>query len=330
MKIVFKVLWVLFLIFINFVAFVFSAFAIPELLSYPGHINKWLTLLYIFFCFYAIIFVIYKGVYGNKFLARFGVGLVSLALSLTYLGLDKTVDFIENKFATTGEYYPFEIKKAYENVSIDVSDFVYLRYGNRLYIDFEPNEITEIDSLHLRIDTSFYGNFIISKDNYKVMESQNCNHEDIDTLDYYNSNMRIADELYFKRCFSGAIDHYTRALRSDSLNINNEYIYFQRGMLRLFYKEYDNAYYDFVLSFLFFYARVDYESLSEKIEFSEGDKMGIIQNLIEGFTHGKIDENIDLSDVIQTISNVYHYQKYNYLLNFCTKNRNRKRMFEIK
>jgi tetratricopeptide (TPR) repeat protein len=328
MKFFVKLVALIFFISLNLLGILIGLFALQFATLSSNNINIWFGLAYSFIAFYCLIFVVYKGVEGHKFLARFGIGLTILFFSFLYLGIEKSLEFIDHKYVKIGEYYPFKVEENFGEYYTDIGEYIYTMHSSKHNVNFKYEEISNIDSIYLRIDTGYFGNLIISEKYYEIRESQNCNPHDVDSLNLVRSNIEIANELKHKRCFSGAIDHYSRAL--DIKGEGDESVLFNRALLCLFYKDYNNALIDLSKSFLLYIERVDPEDLDKIISLTEDDMEILGRKIAEEFKNEKFDDFIMTYAHVASTKQIY--EEYEYLINLCierTKKEKAKQNFQF-
>lgn len=168
----------------------------------------------------------------------FGIGITSLCYSLTLF-----LFFFTNKqFASEGVYKT--VKHAH---SIEKRDGYYLClviYGWNCVVEVSPENYQSVDSVKVRIDNGLFGMRTIKQD-VIIEESNNCEHAPLDSTHILRSHSYAGAELAQKRCFSGAIFHYSHCIQLDSIN---PYFYSQRGLIYLAIKDYSNALIDFYIS----------------------------------------------------------------------------------
>ncbi len=168
----------------------------------------------------------------------FGIGITAFCYSLTLF-----LFFFTNKqFAGEGTY-----KIVKHDHSIEKRDGYYLSleiYGWNCLVEVSPENCIGVDSVKVRIDKGLFGMRTITQD-VIIEESNNCDHVPLDSTHILRSHSLAGGELAEKRCFSGAIIHYSQCIQIDSIN---PYFYSQRGLMFLAIKDYENALIDFLIS----------------------------------------------------------------------------------
>ncbi|OYU94426.1 MAG: hypothetical protein CFE21_15565 [Bacteroidetes bacterium B1(2017)] len=261
-----------------------------EILWYTESLNDveyWMILpflLGLIFCF-----TVYK-----KF-RYVGIGLTALCYSLSLFLL-----FFTNKqFASEGNYKTVSLYSARET-----KDAYFLHvsiYGWSCRVKVSPENCFLADSVKVRIDKGLFGMRNITQD-VIIEETNNCEHAAIDSTHVLRSHSLAGGELAEKRCFSGAIFHYTQCIQLDSITSD---FYLHRGLIYLVQKDYKNALIDILQA-----ASLEYSSIKGKgISRFDGQDLAAIASDLKGMLERKeyaaIGENMDnLGALINLKSNI--------------------------
>ncbi len=142
-------------------------------------------------------------------------------------------------FATSDVISPINNFKSYEVIHLisAYNEYDYMKieteYG-KIVVIVEPDQFYHFDSVELKT----------SGDQYvvRIRESTNCkpakDFSEYQPYEYSSQGL----ELTKKRCFSGAIAHYSNCIQVDSLNDD---WYYMRGLNQMFRKNYETAIIDF-------------------------------------------------------------------------------------
>jgi tetratricopeptide (TPR) repeat protein len=234
---------------------------------------------------------------------RFGIGLTAMCIACAFF----LVFYLNKNLATEGNYENFKLKDA---MWIDNGFFLKINF-NMWYnlIEVTQEKCLIVDSIQIRIDKGFFGMRTITND-VRIVESSNCDYEDVDTTDLTKSHFSIGHYLAQKRCFSEAIHHYSNCIELDSLCTDCRY---HRGLIFMAKEEYDKALLDFLTS-----ATIKYLQLDEK-------KVETITNInLLSYTKelfSKI-ENKDyeyIEEYADNISTINDFDKYFKRIEFCLK-----------
>jgi tetratricopeptide (TPR) repeat protein len=232
----------------------------------------------------------------NKKFRLFGIGLTALCISSVIF-----VIFYANKhLAAKGKYENFKLR----NTSwTDNSFFLNIDF-NMWYNSTEVTQenCLDVDSVQVRIDKGFFGMRTMTND-VRIVESLNCLHDEIDTTNVLKSHIELGNNLSQKRCFKGAIDHYSICIELDSLN---PYCYYQRGLMFMAIKNYEKALVDFLTSAVIQYGQFD----KKKIEQIDNDKiLSYTREFLNKLDKKEYDHIEEYINSINTINDFDTYQK---------------------
>jgi len=137
--------------------------------------------------------------YFYKRIRRFGIGGILLSISCILF----SVFYLNRSLATEGEYETYKLSQA---IWSDRGFFLNISFN--MWYNF--TEVTQekclnVDSVQVRVDKGLFGMRTMTN-NVRIVESSNCDHEDLDTNDLTQSHLDVGHELAQKRCFSAAID----------------------------------------------------------------------------------------------------------------------------
>ena len=237
----------------------------------------------------------------NKKFRRFGIGLTAFCISIIIF----LIFYLNKSFATEGDYESFKLREANW---IDNEYYLNIEY-NKWYNSTEVTQekCLKVDSVQVRIDKGLFGMQTMSN-NVRIVESSNCEHDNLDTADLKKSNLTIGHDLAQKRCFSAAIHHYSNCIKLNSLEPD---CYYHRGLMYMVIEEYNNALVDFLTS-----ASLKYNELDNKtIEFIDNAEIVSYTNELLDKLYNKI--NDDLGEYIHNISTINDFETYQKRIEFC-------------
>ncbi len=247
--------------------------------------------------------LIFYFVTKNKVIKKIGIGSLLLILpSLIFL-----IFYLNKNLAFKGDYEIFKLINAtlYENsASMNIE---FNSWYN--YTEIPPEKCFAVDSVHVRIDRGLFGMKIMTN-NVKIIESNDCVHSVIDTTNLSKSHYKIGHELAKKRCFSGAIYHYTACLELDTLNND---CYYHRGLMYMAKEKYEKALVDFYVAAFIKHNKMDDNSIKF---ISELDIQSYVNELFSN-VKGKDFENI--SDMTKNIIDIYDFDNYQDRIELCIK-----------
>jgi tetratricopeptide (TPR) repeat protein len=166
-----------------------------------------------------------------------------------------------------------------------------------------------VDSVYVRIDRGLFGMKTMTN-NIRIVESNNCKHSEIDTTDLSKSHYKIGHELAKKRCFTGAIYHYTICSELDTLNND---CYYHRGLMYMAKENYEKALVDFYTAAYIKYSNVDNKGIQFIREVDIQSYMNELFNMVEN----KDFENIAM--MAENISNISDFDNYQERIKMCIK-----------
>ena len=227
------------------------------------------------------------------------------ATALTISSIIFLIFYLNKSLASKGEYESFKLRSAN-----------WTDKGFFLNIDFNmwynSTKVTQekcltVDSVQVRVDNGLFG-FQTMTDDIRIVESSNCDHTDLDTINLAKSHLTIGHNLAKKRCFTAAIYHYSTSISIDSLNPD---IYYHRGIMYVAKEEYEKALFDF-----YYAAQIKYNSLdSEKIETI--DKIELLSYTNELLKKIKTKDFKDISDFVENINTINDFDTYQKYIIFC-------------
>lgn len=241
--------------------------------------------------------------YTNEKFRRFGIGLTALTISsIIFL-----VFFLNKSLATEGDYESFKLREANWTDNGFYLNIAYNMWYNSTEVTQE--KCLKVDSVQVRIDKGLFGMQTMSN-NVRIVESSNCDHDDLDTADLKKSHLTIAHDLAQKRCFPAAIHHYSNCIESDSLEPD---CYYYRGLMYMAIEEYDNALVDFLTS-----AALKYNQLDNKtIEFIDNAEIvSYTKELLDKLDNKDYD---DIGEYVNNISTINDFDTYQKRIEFCMK-----------
>lgn len=231
----------------------------------------------------------------NKKFRRFGLGLIALCISSAMF----IVFYLNSSLATEGDFKNFKLQEA-----IQSGDDFYLKIKfNSQYtlIEVSQEKCLKIDSVQVQIDDGLFGMPKVTN-NVRLVEKSNCDHEAVDSANLLKSHLKIGHDLAVRRCFSGAIDHYSTCIELDSFVIAGHY---NRGLMYLAVEDYDKALVDFFNSAAIKYDQLDHKSIQDIENF---DYLSSSKEILEKVKNEDFNEMSELLKNIITIHDLYDYQ----------------------
>lgn len=239
----------------------------------------------------------------NKKFRRFGIGFTALCISsIIFLVFN-----LNKSLATKGDYESFKLRDANWT-----DNGFYLNIAFNMW--YNSTEVTQekclkVDSVQVRIDKGLFGMQTMSN-NVRIVESSNCDHDELDTADLKKSHLRIGHDLAQKRCFPAAIYHYSNCIELDSLGSD---CYYNRGLMYMVIEEYDNALVDFLTSAALKYNQID----KKTIEFIDNTEIvSYTKELLDKLDNKDFD---DIGEYVHNISTINDFDTYLKRIDFCMK-----------
>ena len=237
-----------------------------------------------------------------KWFRAFGVSLTTFVIVLLLF-----LFFTSNKyFAAEGEYKARKLR----NNSLRTEKGLFLNIQHNMWynatqVPFE--KWLNVDTVFVRIDQGLFG-IETATDNVKIIESTYCDCDDLDSSDLIRSHFDIGEKLFYRRCFSDAIKHFTACIERDFLS---ETCYYERGVNYMAINDYDLALKDFVVA-----AGIRYKQL----QFSEREFLDTVN--VNTYTASLVRKVKDKNykEVVNSMSNYSHLASfYNYQrhIDFC-------------
>ena len=242
----------------------------------------------------------------NQKFRRFGIGLTALCIAGTLF----LVFYLNRSLATEGDYETFKLSGATWTDNGFFLDIDFNMWYNSTEVT--PEKCLTVDSVQVRIDNGLFGMRTMTND-VRIVESSNCNHDDLDMTNSPKSQLTIGHDMAQKRCFPAAIHHYSNCIELDSLSSDCHY---HRGLMFMAIEEYDKALLDFSTSAAIKYLQLD----DKKIEMIDNiELMSYTKELL-----GKI-ENKDFNNIeeyFDNISTINDFDTYQKRIKFCIKKMN--------
>lgn len=239
----------------------------------------------------------------NKKFRRFGIGLTAFSISsIIFL-----VFYLNKSLATEGNYESFKLREANWTDNGFYLNIEYNMWYNSTEVTQE--KCLKVDSVQVRIDKGLFGMQTMTS-NVRIVESSNCDHNDLDTADLEKSHLTIGHDLAQKRCFSAAIHHYSNCIELDSLGTD---CYYHRGLMYMAIEVYDKALIDFLTS-----AALKYNQLDNKtIEFIDNAEIvSYTKELLDKLDKKDYD---DIGEYVHNISTINDFDTYQKRIEFCMK-----------
>lgn len=236
----------------------------------------------------------------NKNFKRYGIGVTALLVSCIIFG----VFFLNKSWASEGEYKNYKLR---DNNRWSHRGFFLNVEFNMWYNSTEVpiDKWLQVDSVKVRIDKGFFGWKAMTND-LRIVESSNCAHSILDTTNTQESYYVVANELRRQRCFSEAINNYTRCIKLDSLRSN---YFYERGLVSLVANDYHNALHDFLYSAVLRRILLD----------NHVDFLNPVE--IEQYTTRLMEElkkqNSDIGLSLEYLEEIKHFVKYQKRIEFC-------------
>lgn len=235
-------------------------------------------------------------IYSIKKLRRYGLGVLAFMSSLlVYLF------FTINKTSSDEEYQRFQQTGMLTIYDKDVSYYSTIEFGNRkIRTKVDVSKCFEFDSVDVKVINGLFG-FKYFMDDTKIIESSDCLDFEADSL---IDPIKIGVNYTKKRCFTSAINLYTRLIE---LEANNQNWYYNRGLNYLFKENYKLALNDFLIgATLFFNKHEDIQNI---------DVNRIIKDLMTNFDDQKFDNSM-LKDIM-SLDNFGKANDYMERIRFC-------------
>lgn len=185
-----------------------------------------------FLLLFLIIFVGFASLFYRRKFKNLGFGLTSLLFScLVFLF------FYTNKsFPIAQEYRHIRLENAIWKDDIFTLEVSF--NNSTKSIEVPMDVCLAVDSVEVRFDRGIFNLHTITN-HVRISENKNCN-KFIDSTGIQNKD--LGHNLAAKRCFSMAINEYSKCIQLDS---TNEDCYYYRGLMFMVNKNYKNALNDF-------------------------------------------------------------------------------------
>jgi len=177
--------------------------------------------------------------YSYKKYIKFGMGLITISVSsIIFLFF-----YFNKNLSSKSNYVTFNVHSIFST-----SSGVYFSIDNNNYngshstIKVGLENYLVVDSVQIRVDNGLFGFPVLTND-LRIIENNHCeNIENIssNSSDYFSS---IAEDFAIKRCFTLAIEYYSKSIKLDDLN---DRLYRKRGLLYVVKKKYRKAILDFL------------------------------------------------------------------------------------
>lgn len=238
---------------------------------------------------------------SNKKFRSLGIGASALFISATIF----LVFYFNKNLSPKGEYEMLMVRKA---TWTDEGFFLNIDF-NRWYnaTPVTQDKCLKIDSVQVRIDPGLFGMGTMTND-IKIPLGINCEHINIDSSNQKISHLEIAHELAGKRCFNGAIFHYTRCIALDSLD---NIPFYHRGLMYMVLNEYNKALIDFSTAAILKYGNL---SDSEIKALDNQERTGPAIELMEKIKNHQLD---NISELVNNIFNINDFDTYQQRIKFC-------------
>ncbi|MGE0637518.1 MAG: hypothetical protein AB7P01_13825 [Bacteroidia bacterium] len=244
-----------------------------------------------------IVFIFYLMVTTNQTMRKFCVGIFSISYSILIF----LIFFLNKTLATEGEYKTYKL-----------NDAIWMDDRCSLSIDFtdwhSPTKVTQdkcfkVDSVQLRVDKGLFGMKVFTN-NVLLKESSNCGtYRPANRRDSLNINLNAGHFYATKRCFSLAINEYTKAIEADSLDAES---FYHRGEMFLVKNDYKKALADFYAAAYIHYAHLDSAELHNLTTIKLNS---YVTNFIDNIESKKADEIITFMDNTALVDDFDSYQK---------------------
>lgn len=168
---------------------------------------------------------------------NYAIGLATLlAFSFSFL-----LYFTNSKITTIGEYKSYRLRNAISEGNSFYLDVAYEVRKNTIKVTQE--KCLYVDSVQLRVDNGLFGMKTITN-NVRIEQGKNCSNS-INDKDYgLREYIKSAHDLAKKRCFTNAIDLYSKCLTNDPFN---KECYYHRGLMYIAIRDYKKAIVDFLM-----------------------------------------------------------------------------------
>lgn len=246
-----------------------------------------------------VFFIFYLGATKHSIIRKYCVAIYSIAYSVLIF----TILYTNKALAKEGSYYTFELKDTH---AIGDKYFLDVAIPGWATIEVTKDKCFKVDSVQVRIDEGILG--IVYTNKIIIKEKINCEgYQPTEPDDSLNYNIKAGHFYAKKRCFTQAINEYTKAIANDSLN---ERGYYHRAMMFMVKNDFNKALEDFNAA-----AYVKYNKLSSN-EIESLKTMNMKESIRELIDSLQISKSFNKS-TIQRIELFDDFDTYQKGIKFC-------------
>ncbi|MFT5725201.1 MAG: tetratricopeptide (TPR) repeat protein [Bacteroidia bacterium] len=240
--------------------------------------------------------------FKNKKIRPFGIGLTWLYMTcIIFLFL-----YINKSWASQGEYETFKLRQAEITENHCSLNIAFSQMYNSTEVS--QDKCFDVDSVQVRKDNGFFGMKTMS-DEVRIVESHNCETDIMDVTDTKERLLQVGDELFFKRCFSAAINHHSNVI---DLHPNYGDCFYSRGEVFMATENYHKALNDYVRS-----AMLTYDELNE-LSIESIDKVKIGSYWEELLAKIVNNDYTDLAESVNKINEINGFDIHLARIKFCS------------